>query len=163
MRIKKIASNIPEIDLTPLIDIVFQLIAFFMLITNFEQTQADERVKLARDPLALPPKVARDKDLVLNVGFNRDADGDIIPDPQTKDRNPRVFFGGDAIPIPAFPVHLATEAKLQRDEGTEPADVTIVLRADREVPTGMVQELITQAQEAGYVKFALAATQQQLE
>ena len=46
-----------EVDMTPMIDVVFQLLAFFMVITNFEQTQADERVKLPRDQLAKPPKV----------------------------------------------------------------------------------------------------------
>ncbi|MEX1094778.1 MAG: biopolymer transporter ExbD [Planctomycetales bacterium] len=160
MRIKKAASNISEIDLTPLIDIVFQLIAFFMLISNFEQTQADERVKLARDPLAQPPKVARENDLVINAGYFRDDAGNIIPEKVTQEKGPFVFFLGEAVLVPQFARHLATEAKLQRDEGIEPADITVVIRADKEVPTGLVQELIKQSQEAGYAKFALSATQQ---
>ena len=46
MRFRKAPVAMVEMDMTPMIDVVFQLITFFMLITNFEQTQADERVKL---------------------------------------------------------------------------------------------------------------------
>jgi biopolymer transport protein ExbD len=53
-----------------MIDIVFQLIAFFMVISNFEQTQADERVRLPTDLLAQPPSVKPAHELVLNVGFS---------------------------------------------------------------------------------------------
>ena len=56
MKINKVEPAVPEVDMTPMIDIVFQLIAFFMVITNFEQTQADERVKLPEDQLARPAK-----------------------------------------------------------------------------------------------------------
>ena len=52
--------------MTPMIDIVFQLIAFFMIVTNFEQTQADERVKLPADELARPPIAPREQELVIN-------------------------------------------------------------------------------------------------
>ena len=41
MRINKSDAALAEVDMTPMIDIVFQLIAFFMVISNFEQTQAD--------------------------------------------------------------------------------------------------------------------------
>ena len=71
MRIKSSEPILAEVDMTPMIDIVFQLIAFFMLITNFEQTQADERVKLPSDQLAIPLEVARVKQLTLNIGFIR--------------------------------------------------------------------------------------------
>lgn len=54
MRIKRAASSVVEADMTPMIDMTFQLIAFFMIVTNFEQTQADERVKLPADQLARP-------------------------------------------------------------------------------------------------------------
>ena len=56
MKISTKHTEETNVDMTPMIDIVFQLIAFFMVITNFEQTQADERVKLPRDALAKPPE-----------------------------------------------------------------------------------------------------------
>ena len=82
MKIKQAKQTILEVDMTPMIDMTFQLIAFFMIVTNFEQTQADERVKLPADKLARPPIVARQQEVVLNVGFDRNLQGEkISPDP----------------------------------------------------------------------------------
>jgi biopolymer transport protein ExbD len=160
MRIKKPESSAMDIDMTPMIDVVFQLLTFFMLISNFEQTQADERVKLARDRLAQPPKVARKNNLTINVGYNRSESGAVIPEADGTPGRPLVFFIGQAIPIPQFAVNFQQEARLHEQEGLKVEDVTVVLRADKEVPTGLVQELIKQAQEAGFSKFAISATQQ---
>jgi biopolymer transport protein ExbD len=71
MKIKSKKPAVADVDMTPMIDIVFQLIAFFMVITNFEQIQADERVKLPSDSLAKPPEVKAADELVLNIGFER--------------------------------------------------------------------------------------------
>lgn len=161
MRFKKSDADVPQQDMTPLIDVVFQLLIFFMLVTNFEQTQADERVKLPRDKLAQPPKVARDKDLVINIGYFRDESGRVIT--HNGDRGPFVFFDGEAYPVPQFGQRLGIERQLQKNEDVDPKEITVVIRADREVPTGMIQELMKVAQELEYVKFALAATQQQVE
>ena len=56
MRIIAPKIEVPVMDMTPMIDVVFQLITFFMLVINFEQTEADERVKLPRDALARPQR-----------------------------------------------------------------------------------------------------------
>ena len=40
---------------------------------------------------------------------------------------------------------------------------TVVLRADTKVPTGLVQELMKMAQEAGFSKFSFKAKQERLE
>jgi biopolymer transport protein ExbD len=72
MKIHSSGSSVPDVDMTPMIDIVFQLIAFFMVITNFEQNQADERVRLPKDQLARPPEVKRENSFTLNLGFVRD-------------------------------------------------------------------------------------------
>lgn len=153
MRIKKTDPALAEMDVTPMIDIVFQLIAFFMVITNFDQTQADERVKLPRDVLAKPPEVKRDDQLVLNVGFERDKDGNKL------DPDPFVFWSERMIRVLDFGRTLQTEARLAKQRGQDPKDFTIVIRADADVPTGLVQELIRLAQEAEYEKFSLSATQ----
>ena len=46
MRIKKTSVNLVEGDLTPMIDMTFQLIAFFMVLINFTEADQDERIKL---------------------------------------------------------------------------------------------------------------------
>ena len=142
-----------EVDMTSMIDIVFQLIAFFMVITNFEQTQADERVKLPRDTLAKPPEVKVEHELVLNVGYIRNMQG------AREDENPWLFAIGnvDMIrPLEAGEI-LNQEARIYKSKQTEPAEVTIKVRADAEVPTGIVQEMIKLCQDAGFEKFAMSA------
>lgn len=142
-----------EVDMTPMIDIVFQLIAFFMVITNFEQTQADERVKLPRDALAKPPEVKPDDSLTLNVGYERDMKG------EKTDPDPYLFNFADADQVRPLECQelLDREARLYRQKEKDPADVTIKIRADAEVPTGIVQQMIELCQKSGFEKFAMAA------
>ena len=123
-----------------------------MVITNFEQTQADERVKLPKDQLAKPAEVKREDKLTLNVGFKRDAEGN-------KQSEALVLLFGEDIPVLQMGPKLKQESKIYKQKGTDPKDVTIIIRADAEVPTGLVQELIKLAQEAEFEKFSLAATQ----
>jgi len=142
-----------EVDMTPMIDIVFQLIAFFMVITNFEQTQADERVKLPRDALAKPPEVKIEHELVLNIGFFRNMEG------EKTDTKPWLFNfvdGEPVLPLSAGP-QLKKEATLFKNKQIDVEDVTIKVRADAEVQTGIVQELIKLCQDSGFEKFAMSA------
>jgi biopolymer transport protein ExbD len=157
MKTRKVDSAIAEPDMTPMIDIVFQLLTFFMIAVNFENTKADERVKLPVDALAKPPEVKLDEELLLNFGYNRRPDGAKIGDP--------VVFYDHEIPVAQMGPVLEQEAKFfqaKRSDQEKPLeDVSVIIRADADVPTGMVQELIEKAQEAGFSKFQLKAQQQQ--
>ncbi len=46
MKVKNRKVDLAEGDLTPMIDMTFQLIAFFMVLINFTQTESHERVVL---------------------------------------------------------------------------------------------------------------------
>ena len=155
MKIKTSGSSVPEVDMTPMIDIVFQLIAFFMVISNFEQQQADERVTLPRDQLAKPPEVKRDDSLTINFGFEKDKQGEII------DPTPYIFFGDERFTVEQSAVRLKQEAQFFRTIGTKLEDVTVEIRADAGVQSGLVQKLIQLCQEQGieFQRFALKATQ----
>ena len=159
MKIKHAKPTVVEADMTPMIDMTFQLIAFFMIVTNFEQTQADERVKLPADQLARPPLAPRDNEVVLNVGFLRDTDGNKL------DPNAYIFYGDEPVPVLDYGPRLAREYQIvERTAGAAEADnTTIVIRADGEVPTGLIQELIKMAQENKFQKFALKAMADQSE
>jgi len=155
MRFHKHDPYLPEADMTPMIDVVFQLIAFFMVIINFEATQADERVKLPSSDLARPTKVKPDQELVLNVGFVRDKQGELV------DPEPFVFYAGDEkIRISDMSNRLNLEAQFFRRKSKvakETIDTTVVIRADADVPTGMIQDLIRLCREAKFEKFHLKA------
>lgn len=154
MKIKRTAGAIAEADMTPMIDLVFQLVAFFMIVTNFDQQQADERVKLPIDQLASPPVVANRYTITVNIGFNRDATGRNLSGPLVMNAET-----GDIDVMTYGKVHLPKEAAIARAQGgsEQVQNTTISIRADGEVPTGLVQELIKASQEAGFSKFSLKA------
>ena len=156
MRFKKAKVTLAEMDMTPMIDVTFQLITFFMLISNFEQTQADERVKLPRNELARPPEVRRENELTLNIGYNRTRTGEIVS-------GPFVFYVSEQIPVAEFGDELRRESRNYKEIGKDPKEVTVVIRADADVPTGLVQQLIKLSQEAEFEKFGLRARQQAVE
>jgi biopolymer transport protein ExbD len=159
MRFKASKPSNVEIDMTPMIDMTFQLIAFFLIVSNFEKTQADERVKLPLDQLAKPPQMAREHELVVNVGFLRNKDGDLLdPEPWvfwTPQTSERVL---NTLPLFQQEHRLRTS----RDGEEIVGETYVVIRADGEVPTGTVQELIKVAQEAGFHKFVLSAQVEEL-
>src|SRR5947209_15374885 len=66
---KMVGEISAEPNLTPLLDVVFQLITFFMLCINFSQDNYDQRVRLPVAGSARPVEVARagEDRLVLNV------------------------------------------------------------------------------------------------
>lgn len=132
-----------EPDMTPMIDMTFQLIAFFMVLLNFGEGEVDARIKLPSSELAKPPEAQLVAPLVLQL-----TDDD------------RVIFGGETIPIPALERHLLNERRFLELNGTKVADATVVLRADSDAKTGVVQEVIQMCQSNGFEKFALRAKQE---
>ena len=164
-----------EVNMTPMIDIVFQLIAFFMVVINFEQTQADERVKLQRDGLVQPPSKPYEAQLTFNIAYER-KNGKIIG----KRENPFVLLsltGGlkfyRSVNSKGEPVYLAKDKKgnkidlsselnkasrsLKRDKML--TKTHIIFRTDYLSPMGIQTELIKLTQTAGFEKFDLQAIQ----
>ena len=158
MKFKPANVSPTDLDMTPMIDIVFQLITFFMVINKFDQEEADERVTLPKDQLAIPPAVARKNSFMLNCGFLRDPQGKLLS------KEPLFFFGADQVPLAQVRPRLQQEAEFYRTIGTDMKEVVVEIRADKDVKSGMIQELIQMCQEngIGFQRFALKATQKTL-
>jgi biopolymer transport protein ExbD len=154
MKVRKIDSGFTEPDMTPMIDIVFQLLTFFMIAINFENTKADERVKLPKDMLAKPPEVKPEHELVLNFGFERNPDG------TKKNPIPSVFYNERYVEVSQLTPDLEQEKRvMEAVHGKDVIEkVTVLIRADSEVPAGLVQQLIKKCQDNGFTKFSLRAT-----
>lgn len=139
-----LGSSIMEMDMTPMIDMTFQLLAFFMIIINFSESDQNEAVKLPKSTLAKPPDRPLDFPITLHV---------------TTDGN--VIYGPDQMTIQALPTILRRERSLAESEGRKVSDANIIIRADKKAKTGKVQELIKVCQENKFERFVLRAMEDQ--
>jgi biopolymer transport protein ExbD len=157
MKTRKIDMGFTEPDMTPMIDIVFQLLTFFMIAINFENTKADERVKLPRDMLAKPPEVKPEHELVLNFGYERTKEGVKV------NKVPTVFYNEKYVEVAQLTPDLEQEKRvMEAIHGKGVVEkATVLIRADSEVPAGLVQQLIKKCQDNGFTKFSLRATSEE--
>jgi biopolymer transport protein ExbD len=141
-----------EPNLTPLLDVVFQLITFFMLVINFSSENYDQRVRLPVAESARPvddeARVSEDR-LVLNV-----------------DKEGHLLINGEVQPLhKALQTikHQADLVKLNlRASGakTQPAGTlptTIILRVDRDATCASLLSLIKACESQGFRKFRFKA------
>ncbi|MGE0610203.1 MAG: ExbD/TolR family protein [Pirellulales bacterium] len=158
MKYKKYGSGgAVEIDMTPMIDMTFQLIAFFMFTLSFADAEQNELIKLPGSELAKPPDAPLEKPLALQVAVQRDsANQQLVPGVP-----PYVIYNGDNVLISNMKPHLEREKEVLVRTGGKVANSTVIIRADRDVPTGQVQNLIRACQETGFEKFVLRAKEEQ--
>ncbi|HUQ71923.1 MAG TPA: biopolymer transporter ExbD, partial [Planctomycetaceae bacterium] len=117
---------------------------------HFESVKSDERAKLPQHALARPPAASLNRQLLLNLGYGRSA----VADRSQSDAV--VTLAGSEIPLDRI------RPELEREQSTTlrraaADDVTVVIRADPEVPAGLVQGLIKTCQDVGFSRFSLKA------
>jgi len=153
MRYSKATVGVTKPDMTPMIDIVFQLVAFFMLVINFTKVDQNELIRLPASELAKPPEAPPESPITLQLT----SQGSVI-------------FGGEETPRGQDAI-LWLRPRLLRERqiiaftpGRKVAEATIIIRADRNAETGKVQELMQLCQERaiGFQKFKLRAKQERL-
>ena len=145
MRIRPRGSRgIYEGDFTPMIDMAFQLIAFFMLVMNFSDVEQDQRVTLPASELARPPAAPYEQPLTIHL---------------TKDGR-FLYAGRDMTELGQLRSALLQETQIITRHTTKKlSDVTVIIRADENAKTGLVQEVIQACQELEFEKFALRGKQ----
>jgi biopolymer transport protein ExbD len=138
-----------EPNLVPLLDLVFQLIMFFMICVNFVSEQVTEDVKL---PVSQSAR-AMDKGEVDVLFLNLDAAGKLL--------------------VPGQPAPLATRGEMQYYLRQQYADAkrtaevggdasgkvrtAVIIRADRNASYAQVYELLQMCKTVGYHKLQLRA------
>ncbi len=126
--------------MTPMIDMTFQLIAFFMFVSNFSEAEQDDRIQLPQSQLAKPSDAPIEAPITLQLTSKSS-----------------VVYGGELIGLGELGTYLEREKSALLDAGKEPVESTVIVRADGSAKTGEVQEIIKVCQEKGFEKFALRA------
>lgn len=136
-----------EPNLTPMLDMVFQLITFFMLVSNFKAASLDLSLKLPVVGSARPVDTEGTEELLI---LNIDQEGRLLVYGYPRD----------------LETYIAAEAKVSRDgakqsnpgfKDKDDLPGTVVIRADKQTPFKLLNKVITTCQEKGFRKFALKA------
>ena len=139
-------GDVFNLNLTPLLDVVLQLITFFMMLIHFgtKLEGSTKSIRLPVAPAALPG---------ADLGIDRLVVG--------LDRTGRLMVEGEPLDDNASQRWWADQAK-RRVEGQEtlggPAEdlaTHVVIRADKDASYGMVRRTLAEAQERGFAHFSL--------
>jgi biopolymer transport protein ExbD len=126
----------PDINLTPLIDVVFLLLIFFMVSTTFKE---DARLRIEL-PQAQGEAVPAEEPRVLTI---------------TIDRSGR-FYVDDRMVVDTKPETL--KKAIAGTVGAE-TDLPVVVKADAHTPHQAVMTAMDVASQLGLIRFSFAATQ----
>ncbi len=144
LKLKKSDVEAYEIDMTPMIDMTFQLIAFFMILINFEAADQDARIVLPSSALAKPPEAPFETPITIQMTRNGEP---ILAGQPFADRK-------------ALIPNLKNEKFVLESQNKTASSATIIIRAHQYCKTGDVQDLIKVCQEVGFEKFTLRANEE---
>ncbi len=136
-----------EPNLTPILDMVFQLITFFMLVINFKAASLDMSLKLPVVASARPVDTHGAHDLLV---LNIDKEGQLKVYNTTK--NIDSYIAGEAQSS-----YLLARRKNPKLEPGDDLPTTVVIRADRATPFHLLNRVIKVCQEHGFRNFSLKA------
>ena len=114
-------TTMSEINVTPMVDVMLVLLIIFMVTAPLIQ----QGVKVNLPETKAAPVEATEKKLVLSIDAQR-----------------RIYIGEAEVPVSELEKKLASNAKAQ-------ADKELYLHADRDVPYGVVVDVMAAAQRAG--------------
>jgi biopolymer transport protein ExbD len=120
----------PRVELTPMIDVVFLLLIFFMISTTFVETPGLS-IRLPESSSRVEDREARE----LKIYFNKDAE---------------IFYQEQQVSLSGLKELLARKGR------EELKQMTFILVADKEAQHGGVVELMDLAKLSGFGKLAIA-------
>jgi biopolymer transport protein ExbD len=133
-------------NLTPILDMVFQLITFFMLVMNVKAASLDLAIQLPVIGSAIPTDAQDLQTLVLNIT----KDGKVKA--HGREQNPGALALKEA--------QLARKNAEIDGKPLGPDDelpITVVIRADRDTPFHELNSIITDCQHNGFRRFQYRA------
>lgn len=125
----------PEINLTPLIDVVFLLLIFFMVSTTFEQ---QSRIQIELPEATAEPATAEDESLEIII-----------------DREGRYFIGDKQV----VNTELKTlKAAISKTLGRKDIEIPVIIRADANTPHQAVVRALDATSQLGLTQISLATS-----
>ena len=128
---KRINIEDSLMDLTPIVDVVFNLLIFFALSLNFSQVVSSINIKL---PKAKSSEVVTEKQVVVSI-----------------ERNNKVYINDRALYLDQIPNYLD---KINKDN-------VVVVKADKEIDHGFVVQIMDLIKRSGFKKLGIAVTKQE--
>jgi biopolymer transport protein ExbD len=139
-----VSENRAEPNLTPILDMVFQLITFFVLVLNFKVAAIDQTLRLPVIGSPRPVDSQTTDLLVLNI----DKEGTLkVYNRPVQDISTYIANEAEASLLAARRV----DPKFER--GT-PLPTTVVIRADRETPFKLLNRVISSCKDKGFLNFS---------
>lgn len=134
-----------EPNLLPILDMVFQLITFFMLVINFKAGTVDQQLSLPVIGSSRPVDSEVDSRIVV---VNIREEGDI-------------FVRGEEQPqFGLFARQEAQSIRLTNQLGpSDPLPMRIVIRADRRITVSTLMNVVNVCKQEGFDKFDFVVTQ----
>jgi biopolymer transport protein ExbD len=140
-----------EPNLTPILDMVFQLITFFMLVINFKSNMIDKAMELPIVGSARPID-KEDRRAFFMVNLNNKG---------------RFTVFGRALDEDKVPAYIANQAYVYElterrnhpdfDRNKDELPTTVIIRADKATPFTKVYRVIKECQDNGFRNFAFRA------
>jgi len=123
-----------EPDMTPMIDMTFMLIAFFMVLINFSEADQNQAVRVPSSELAKPPEGPIESPLFLHV-TSYDSDQQYV------------YFAGNLCSLTELENALYKEKLIIDDDPERSVGTTnVIIRGDRYAKTEAVQKVIALCQ-----------------
>ena len=133
MKFSSLSDDDARFDMTPMMDIVFQLIAFFMIVATYV-TREKVEVDL---PLAVNAAIADNQQGRMMISITLDG---------------QVWAGSQAMTLD----ELASQVRVWREENSE---AKIVIRADRSNSYGLVKQVMKVCRDVGLADIIFSSFQ----
>lgn len=135
-----------EPNFTALLDLVLQMVMFFMVVASFVNEQLNENIQLPLATTTLPIDKEETAILMLNI----DKDGKLIIPPKKQ-------YLQNANEVFDTPLKISQVMdRIYKDE-KKPKDLTVVVRADHNATFEQVYRVMKAAKEVGFVNVQLRA------
>ena len=123
---KNIQDNKLNLDLTPIIDVVFNLLIFFALSLNFSELTSSLNIKL---PKAKSSEVITDQQIVISI-----------------EKGNKISINDKAVFLDQIPTYLSNENQ----------NKVVVIKADTTIDHGFVVQIMDIIKQSGFKKLGIA-------